>query len=103
MENFDTIRTTLRTLGLDEFWDHQFNYTKMNHLKLMVEKGPKDLHIQALRDQTVDINKCPSYRSYGSEYKCEKCFSDLPLSLGIYFSRFICMNHRLPIEYGRVF
>ena len=36
-----------------------------------------------------------------SEYKCERYFSDLPLSLGIHFSR--CMNHRLPIEYGRGF
>ena len=48
-EWLDAIRSTLRTLGLDEFWDHQFNYTKMNHLKLMVEKGLKDLHIQAWR------------------------------------------------------
>ena len=69
----------------------------------MVEKGLKDLHIQAWRDQTVEINKCLSYRSYKSVYKCEKYFSDLPLSLGIYFFRFRCMNHRLPIEYGSFF
>ena len=76
----------------------------MNQLKLiMVEKGLKDLHIQAWCDQTVKMSKCLNYRLYKSEYKCEKYFSDLPLSLRIYFSRFRCMNHRLPIEYGRVF
>ena len=44
----DTIRTTLRTLGMDDVWDHQFNYTKMSNLKFMVEKGLKDVHIRAL-------------------------------------------------------
>ena len=43
------------------------------------------------------MSKCLNYRLY----KCEKKNSELPLSLGIYFSRFICMNHRLPIGYGR--
>ena len=28
-------------------------------------------------------------------------FSKLPLNLSIYFSRFRCMNHRLPVEFGR--
>ena len=79
----DTIRTTLRSLGLDEFWDNQFNYTKMSQLKSMVEKGLKDLHIQTWRDQTVEMSKCLNYRLYKSEYQCEKYFSDLPLSLGI--------------------
>ena len=47
------------------------------------------------------MSKCRIYRLYKSEFKCDKYFSDLPLSLGIYFSIFRCMNHRLQIEYGR--
>ena len=52
----------------------------------MVEKGLKDLHIQDWCDQTVEMSKYLNYGLYKSEYKCEKYFSDLPLSLGIYFS-----------------
>ena len=64
----------------------------------MVEKGLKDSHIQSWRDQTVEMSKCLNYRLYKSEYKCGKKFR-LTIKLRIFFYRFRCMIHRLPIEY----
>ncbi|MEW8548127.1 MAG: reverse transcriptase family protein, partial [Candidatus Thiodiazotropha sp.] len=97
----DTIRTTLRNVGLGEFWDNQFNYAKMNNLKERVDKALRETYIQTWHDQTDKMSKCLNYRLYKTEYECESYFSKLPMSLGIYFSRFRCMNHRLPIEFGR--
>ena len=97
----NSIRTTLRNLGLDDFWDGQFNFANMDNLKAMVDKRLKESHMQSWKNEIEQMSKCLNYRMYKTEYQCEEYFSKLPLNLSIYFSRFRCMNHRLPIEFGR--
>ena len=97
----DTIRTTLRNVGIGEFWDNQFNYVKMNNLKESVDKGLREAYTQNWRDHIDKMRKCLNYRLYKTEYQFENHLSKLPLNLAISLVRFRCMNHRLPIEYGR--
>ena len=59
-----------------------------DNLKDSVDKGLRELQIQARRDQTgFELTK----------YQCANCFSKLPSNLGIYFSRLRCMDRILPI------
>ena len=97
----DTIRTTLRNVGIGEFWDNQFNYVKKNNLKERVDKGLREAYTQNWRDHIDKMSKCLNYRLYKTEYQFENYLSKLPLNLAISLVRFRCMNHRLPIEYGR--
>ena len=66
------IRTTLQNLGLDDFWDGQFNFANVdNRVK-----------------QRVSVRRI--------FFKVAFKFKHINLS------RFRCMNHRLPIEFGRI-
>ena len=70
----------------------------MDNLKAMVDKRLKESHIQSWKNEIDQMSKCLDYRMHKTEYQCEEYFSKLPLNLSLYFSRFRCMNHRLPIE-----
>ena len=69
----------------------------------MVDKRLKESKIQSWKNETDQMSKCLNYRMYKTEYmyQCDEHFSKLPLNLSIYVSRFRCMTHRLPIEFGR--
>ena len=52
------IRTTLQNLGLDDFWDGQFNFANVDNLKAMVDKRVKESHIQTWKNDTDQTSKC---------------------------------------------
>lgn len=47
------------------------------------------------------LSKCLNHRIYKTEHKLESYFVKLAQSLGTFYLRFRCMNHRLPIKFGR--
>ena len=77
------VQTTLRNVGIGEFWDNQFNYVKMNNLKEMVDKGLREVYIQNWRDHIDKMSKRLNYRLYKTEYQFENYLSKLPLNLAI--------------------
>ena len=64
----------------------------MDCLKLRVSNWNEDVNV---------LNKCLNYRMYKTEHKIESYFVKLSPVLCSYYNRFNCMNHRLPIEFGR--
>ncbi|MEW8548698.1 MAG: reverse transcriptase family protein, partial [Candidatus Thiodiazotropha sp.] len=97
----NTIRTTLQNCQLDEVWTNQYNIVNFTHVKPAVEKALKKSYVNTWDSDLEQLSKCLNYRMYKSEHKTENYFSQLSSSLSIFFCRFRCMNHRLPIEYGR--
>ena len=98
-----TIRTILQKCELDYFWYNQFQLPKMDFLRLKVKQKLKELYINSWSNEVDIISKCLNYRVYKQEHKIESYLVKLSSSLCNFYNRFRCMNHRLPIEFGRFF
>lgn len=101
-QGLNEVRTTLQNCQLDKFWTNQFNLVKFSHIKPTVEKALNRAYITAWNNDIEQLSQCLNYSMYKSEHKTEKYFSQFPADLSIFFCRFRCMNHRLPIEFGRI-
>jgi hypothetical protein len=66
-----------------------------------VEKVLTDQYIQMWTGEVDELSKCLNYRIYKKSYDVENYFNMLSPGLSRFLCRFRCMNHRLPIEYGR--
>ena len=75
----NSIRTTLRKLGLDDFSDGQFKVDNMDNLKAVVDKRLKESHIQSWKNEIEQMSKCLNYRMYILQRQAmlRSCFSAL--------------------------
>jgi hypothetical protein len=94
------IRVTLQNCGLAEQWSSQFTIDNSMTSKC-VQKILTDQYIQKWLGEVDEMSKCLNYRLYKKTHCVEKYFSILSPDLSRFMCRFRCMNHRLPIEYGR--
>ena len=73
----------------------------MDCLKHRVKQKLKELYVSNWNEDVNELSKCLNYRIYKTEHKIESYFVKLSPVLCSYYNRFRCMNHRLPIEFGR--
>ena len=97
------IESTLNELGLSGMWLCQFELTVSNEwFKCKVKQGLRDQYIQQwiLDVDTRDVFY--NYRLYKTVFRYEKYLDTLPLNVRYHLIRFRTLNHKLPIQKGRI-
>lgn len=85
-----------------EYWIHQ-NVPANCCLAKMVKSRLIDQFRQNWYNSVFKISKCLNYRIFKQNHEFEKYLTELPRDLRIAYSKFRCVNHKLPIEKGRFF
>ena len=97
----NSVRSILQKCDLYYYWYNQSLMHKMDFLKDKVKQKLKEIYINQWNKDVDALSKCLNYRVYKQEHKLENYFVKLSPSLCNFYNRFRCMNHRLPIEFGR--
>ena len=97
------IRTTLQNCRPGQYWENQFDIPHHNSMKIRVKTALRIRYVLNWKAEVALLSKCLNYRIYKDKLNLENYFVKLPASLANFYCRFRCMNHRLPIEYGRFF
>ena len=97
------IRMKLQNCGLDQYWGNQFEILHFNSMEVRVKTALQNRYVLNWKAEVYLLSKCLNYRIYKDEFKIGNYFVKLPTSLANFYCRLRCMNHRLPIEYGRFF
>lgn len=96
----DCVQNTLNHCGFSEFWINQ--YVPENCcLSKMVKTRLIDQYKQNWFNSAYDLSKCLNFRVFKTIHGFEEYLTNLPNDLRIAYSRFRCINHKLPIEKGR--
>ena len=67
----------------------------------MVKNRLIDQFKQNWYNSIFELSKCLNYRIFKTNHNFENYLSVLPTDLRISYSKFRCINHKLPIERGR--
>ena len=94
------VKSTLLTAGFGYVWRDQKIPFTLEDIKKVFKTRPKNQYLQTWTDDVASNAKCINYRMYKSDISLEFYITFLPMKLGAVFSRFRCINHKLPVETG---
>lgn len=94
------IKAILDKCGLSYVWLKQGMDLNVTWLKITLSNTLKDQYKQEWNETLLNSNKCLNYRIFKDVFKFEAYLTNLPNKLRIYFTKFRCRSHHLPIEEG---
>ncbi len=94
------IKTILDNCGLSYIWLKQGMDINLTWLKTTLSNTLKDQFQQEWNEAVFYSSKCINYRTFKETFQYEAYLTNLPTKLRIYFTKFRCRSHRLPIEDG---
>ena len=98
-----TVETVRNGIGLSGMWTHQFDLNYSNQwFKSKVTRVLRDQYIQQWSSETESKEIYYNYRMFKNVFAPEDYLQILPLNLAYTFVHFRTLNHRLPIQRGRV-
>ena len=68
----------------------------------MVKNRLIDQFKQNWYNSAFELSKCLNFRIFKYTYGFENYLTEQPIDLKIAYSKFRCVNHKLPVEKGRV-
>ena len=97
------LETVLNGTGLSGMWTHQFDLNYSNQwFKSKVTRVLRDQYIQQWSSEIETKEIYYNYRMFENVFAPEDYLQILPLNLAYTFVHFRTLNHRLPIQRGRV-
>ena len=98
-----TVESLLTDLGLSGMWINQFELSCSDHwFKQKVNRSLKDQYIQQWLSDIDTGDIFYNYRLYKGVFQTESFLSCLPQPLILSILHFRTLNHRLPIQKGRI-
>ena len=98
-----TVETVLNRIGLSGMWTHQFDLNYSNQwFKSKVTRVLRDQYIHQWSSEIESKEIYYNYRMFKNVFAPEDYLQILPLNLAYTFVHFRTLNHRLPIQRGRV-
>ena len=98
-----TVHEILNNVGLSGMWVNQFSLPcTENYFKAKITRCLKDQYIQQWFSDLDTKEVFYNYRLFKNQLYLENYLHILPENLSVMFARFRTLNHRLPIQRGRV-
>lgn len=94
------VQNTLNNCGFSEYWIQQ-NAPENCCLAKLVKNRLIDQFKQNWFNSVFTVSKCLNFRIFKQNHNFETYLTELPRDLRIAYSKFRCINHKLPIEKGR--
>ena len=94
------VKSNLNALGFSELYTTQNIPYSSNCFKNRVQLRTKDQFRQNWASEVFDSSMCLNYRMFKTNFEYENYLTILEDSQRIVFTKFICRNHKLPIETG---
>ena len=99
----ESIETTLNNLGLSFIWNDQQNaFYSAYWFKNEVKRRLQDQFIQKWHEEISDTESFYNYRMFKKHFEFEKYLSILPFNLAHALLKLRTLNHKLPIQNGRI-
>ena len=100
----NVLKKTLNSLGLNFLWNDQNNnaFYPENWFKNLVKQRLQDQFTQKWNEEINNSELYYNYRMFKEHFKFEKYLSILPFDLAHSLLKFRTLNHKLPIQRGRI-
>ena len=97
------VETTLNGLGLSGMWLKQFEMdVSVSWFKAKLKESLRDQYIQQWFKDVDTKDGCYNYRMFKTVFEYENFLHKLPQNLVYPLLRFRTLNHRLPVQSGRI-
>ena len=94
------VKNILTECGCNQLWLQQSNVPCS--ISKTIKAKLNDMFCGEWKDLVFNSSKCLNYRIFKQELKLEPYFDILPDDLSTAFCHFRSLNHRFPIEWGRI-